>query len=284
MKKKLLFVFFMLIPIVGLAQMVNPYFDPNHNPNTCSGKVRCAACYGSGVYYGYRCLSCGGTGLVNCSMCAGYRMGKQMAEKYERQRRANPQTLWAGIIENLGKGYVWEECYEKAYADLEILTDEHDDGKGYLIMGWMNEMGIGTSQSRSYAKKCYTWGAENGNKICKKELQRINSGKYLNKTNEKNFKQYYADLVTTAYSMSQSVSWDSGSSSSSSSSSSSKRRSSSGPCHSCGGTGVNPISNTGGSRGSWVAHYNSRGNKCPYCGRYSSHYHDKCSSCNVPRY
>lgn len=57
-----------------------------------------------------------------------------------------------------------------------------------------------------------------------------------------------------------------------------------GTCRSCGGTGVNRTPNTGGSRTSWVAHYNSQGNKCPYCGNYSSHFHDRCASCNVPRY
>ena len=57
-----------------------------------------------------------------------------------------------------------------------------------------------------------------------------------------------------------------------------------GTCSSCGGTGVSKVANSGGSRSSWVAYYNSSGNKCPYCGSYTGHYHDKCSSCNVPHY
>ncbi len=55
-------------------------------------------------------------------------------------------------------------------------------------------------------------------------------------------------------------------------------------CSSCGGTGVSPTPNSGGSLSSWVAYYNTQGIKCPYCGSYSGHYHDRCSSCNVPRY
>lgn len=55
-------------------------------------------------------------------------------------------------------------------------------------------------------------------------------------------------------------------------------------CSACGGTGVSKTPNTGGSRSSWVAYYNSAGAKCPYCGRYTSHYHDKCARCNVPNY
>lgn len=55
-------------------------------------------------------------------------------------------------------------------------------------------------------------------------------------------------------------------------------------CRICGGTGVSKTPNSGGSRSSWVAYYNSAGNKCPYCGGYTSHYHDRCSHCNVPNY
>jgi hypothetical protein len=58
----------------------------------------------------------------------------------------------------------------------------------------------------------------------------------------------------------------------------------SGTCSSCKGTGVNKTPNTGGSRSNWVAYYNSQGNKCPYCGGYTRHFHDKCARCNAPRY
>lgn len=78
-----------------------------------------------------------------------------------------------------------------------------------------------------------------------------------------------------------SSSYDSGSSSRSSRS---RNNHNSGTCSSCGGTGVSPTPNSGGSRSSWVAHYNSSGEDCPYCNRYDSHFHDRCASCNVPRY
>lgn len=63
----------------------------------------------------------------------------------------------------------------------------------------------------------------------------------------------------------------------------SSRRSNDGTCRSCGGTGFSKTPNSGGSRTSWVAYYNSQGSKCPYCGGYTGHYHDRCSRCNVPR-
>lgn len=64
--------------------------------------------------------------------------------------------------------------------------------------------------------------------------------------------------------------------------SSSRSHSSNGTCTQCNGTKINPTPNTGGSRYNWVAYYNRANNKCPYCGKYSQHYHDRCYHCNVP--
>lgn len=68
----------------------------------------------------------------------------------------------------------------------------------------------------------------------------------------------------------------------SSSSSSSNSSGSSGSCFRCHGTGVDPSKSSGGNLSSWVAHYNSSGSKCPYCGAYDEHWHTKCPHCNVP--
>jgi len=73
----------------------------------------------------------------------------------------------------------------------------------------------------------------------------------------------------------------------SSSSSSSSRGSSrsSGSCSRCNGTRIDPSPNSGGSLSSFVGYYNSAGDRCPYCtNNYTSHYHDRCHSCNVPTY
>ena len=54
-------------------------------------------------------------------------------------------------------------------------------------------------------------------------------------------------------------------------------------CASCGGTGVDSTPMTSSGMSTWVAHYHSgNGTKCIYCNRLDSHYHDKCSSCNIP--
>lgn len=51
-------------------------------------------------------------------------------------------------------------------------------------------------------------------------------------------------------------------------------------CKSCGGTGVSKSPVHG--LASWAAYYNSSGTRCPHCGSYESHMHDRCASCNVP--
>lgn len=86
-------------------------------------------------------------------------------------------------------------------------------------------------------------------------------------------------ITTSADSRSSSSSSSSRSSSSGSSSSKSLK----GSCSRCHGTGVSPTPNSGGSKSSWVAYYNTEGSSCPYCNRLDSHYHDRCSSCNIPR-
>lgn len=47
-------------------------------------------------------------------------------------------------------------------------------------------------------------------------------------------------------------------------------------CPHCHGTGVDLSPSSGGGRASHLAHYNSAGQDCPYCGRKTKHYHYKC--------
>lgn len=73
----------------------------------------------------------------------------------------------------------------------------------------------------------------------------------------------------------------SGSSSRSSRGSSSSSRS---ICSTCNGTKITPQQSSGGSHYTWVAYYNKEGNRCPYCNKFNEHFHNKCPSCNVPKY
>lgn len=49
-------------------------------------------------------------------------------------------------------------------------------------------------------------------------------------------------------------------------------------CSACNGTGINPYPDTG-LGGIRIKHFNPEGTKCPICGNYYSHHHDKCASC-----
>ncbi|MDE7412494.1 MAG: hypothetical protein K2N05_01710 [Muribaculaceae bacterium] len=86
-------------------------------------------------------------------------------------------------------------------------------------------------------------------------------------------KYYQSEGITFDYS------WED--SSGDSHSSKPKRNSS---CSKCGGSGIDPSPSQIYGTASWLAEYNSKGNKCRICGKYSEHYHVRCSSCNTPRH
>lgn len=224
-----------------------------------------------------------GGGITPQRQMDAFNYGKRLAEQYmqqqEQQIRSNPSLLWSNVVDQIGTGH-----YDKAYEYLECLAERHDDGNAYLYLGYMNEWGLGTSRSYSYAESCYENGLEEGCDKCRADLRRIRSGEYLDSDSKINFISYFVNLRSMIMSSTASIGsidYDSGSSSYSGSTSSSSRNSS---CSACGGTRVNPNPNYGGSLSSFVAYYNAQGNHCPYCGKYNDHFHDRCSSCNVPRY
>lgn len=214
-----------------------------------------------------------------------YEMGRRMREdaikQHEEQLRQNPIMMRGVAVEEMATGK-----YQSAYEHYQYLASHHHHGDAWRMLGFMNELGMGTSRDYSYAKTCYSNGIKYGDAHCKKELQRINQGKYLGKEHQENIVRYFEGIYTSGISMTNMMMGNDAYSASQRGNSSSERSNqhSNITCSSCGGTGVSPIPNSGGSLSTWVAHYNSRGNKCPYCGSYTSHFHDKCSSCNVPRY
>ncbi len=264
----------MLTPCTSFAQY-------GHDVNTCPGVMRCGACYGTGISYGYQCMACGGSGVVPCAACSGYRMGQQMAEQQKRQRWNNANAcLQDGIEELRVKSYSEAKRYFKRAAKLGCA-------RAYMYLGEMYELGMGVDASKSNAKAYFEAGYEEGDVGCANRLKRIRNYGYFDAT-AKNRRIYIENLNETlnwasvsAKSMVDQMDWSSSSSSSrsSSSSSSNKRKN----CTNCGGTGVEPTPSDG-DLSSWVAHFNPRGTKCKFCGRHNSHKHRKCASCNVPKY
>lgn len=279
MKKIKVLLVFMLLPLFSVAQYYNPY--TGHDFENCPGIVTCSLCYGMGNCYGYVCMLCGGTGRMNCAACAGYRHGKQMAEQMKQQRWNNAHnTFEDGLSALCNKSYSSALKYLERSANLGYA-------QAMSYVGNMYELGIGVEANTQTAKTWYNKGKDNNDNLSQANLNRIKQYGFWEATasNRRIYVQNLNDMWNLAGAMSAQIvnGMDWGTSSSSGSSSSS-RRSNSGVCSNCGGTGVSPTPNSGGSLSSWVAHYNSQGNKCPYCGSYTKHFHDKCSSCNVPRH
>ena len=65
---------------------------------------------------------------------------------------------------------------------------------------------------------------------------------------------------------------------------SSQSTSSNSSCSLCNGTKVDPTPHTGDSMQKWIIYYNHEDTKCPYCGKYTAHFHNRCKRCNVPTY
>lgn len=55
-------------------------------------------------------------------------------------------------------------------------------------------------------------------------------------------------------------------------------------CSKCGGTGYDPFPSSTSGVGGWIGVFHDGKSKCPYCGRWESHWHDKCPSCSAPQY
>ena len=278
MKKRLVTLLFSTI--IGVTSYAQYYGQ--HDVNTCPGKVKCGACYGTGVSYGYQCMSCGGTGVIQCPMCAGYRAGQQLAEREKVARWNNSSNCLKD-----GLSYFMEGEYGTALKYFK-RSSSLGNARANMYIGEMYEFGFGVEGSKATAKKYYDKGAALGDVGCQNRVQRIRQYGYFEAT-AKNRRAYLESMqnasswaYVTAKRMTDEIWGSSSSSSSSSSRNSSSRKKQS--CSSCGGTGVDSNPNSGGSHFTWVAHYNSRGTQCRYCGKYTEHFHNKCASCNVPKY
>ena len=151
----------------------------------------------------------------------GKKMYEQAKKETEMQMRNNPLMMKGVAVEEMATGH-----YEEAYEHFEYLAENYDDSSSWLYMGYMNELGMGTSKSYNYAKVCYANGAELGNQNCKAELSRIKQGKYLGSECKTRLRVYFQDIVAMTRQSAGSIDFGTTSSSSnrrSSSSSSSSR-------------------------------------------------------------
>lgn len=135
-----------------------------------------------------------------------YEMGRRMMEQqmaqYEKQLKQNPMMMMGVATEDMAYGR-----YEKAYERFEYLAENYNNGSAWLYIGYMNELGMGTSQSYNYAKMCYTQGAELGEPNCKAELQRIKKGKYLGSEYKTKLRNHFQSIVAMGMQSANSMNW-----------------------------------------------------------------------------
>lgn len=193
----------------------------------------------------------------------GKKIAEQAMKQQEEQMKQNPFMMWGVATEEMAYGK-----YEKAYEHFKYLAENYNAVNAWLYLGYMNELGMGTSQSYRYAETCYANGAELGEQNCKIELQRLKMGNYLGNECKARLRAHFQNIVTMGMQSASSMDWGL-SSGSSSSSSSSQKQSDYGyvNCPHCHGTGVCSVCNNKG----WQ--------KSPYTGDVM-----RCSSCQGSKY
>lgn len=121
----------------------------------------------------------------------GKKMMEQAQRNQEQQLKQNPLLLGGTAVSEMAAGQ-----YSKAYEHFEYLAEEYNDKNSWLYLGYMNELGMGTTKSYSYAETCYENGAELGEPNCKKELLRIQRGEYLGNEFKKTLRSYFQNIVS----------------------------------------------------------------------------------------
>lgn len=127
----------------------------------------------------------------------GKKMMEETLENHEQQLKQNPLMLGGVAVEDMAYGR-----YSNAYERFEYLANNYNDARAWLYLGYMNELGMGTSKSYEHAKTCYAKGANLGLQECTVELQRIKQGNYLGSEYKQIFRGYFQNIVAmqSAYS------------------------------------------------------------------------------------
>lgn len=275
MKHVLIFsLLFCMLPYAAKAQWGN-----THDYNSCPKIVTCFMCSGCG-YNGSRvCYVCKGQGRTQCQICSAADAGRNAFDKAWAEHETR---VWNSPLECLSEGLdaLVTGHLSKAFKYVSRSRDIGELVANYYL-GQFYELGIGVTANQEMAKTYYTYGANRGNQPCARELERVRKKGFLaaTETNRANYvlmHQQYWIMVHQGTSNSYS---------SSSSSSSNRNYSSSSVCYNCGGTGIDPLAQSGSWSGAynWCGYSNGSGQQCAICGSYSQHCHSRCSHCNVPR-
>lgn len=207
-----------------------------------------------------------------------YEYGQQVARQLQQQQDEQDSRTEYGCINRIGRAIAGEDFAEAEEWAIQLRS--LNEGYGYYYEGLANEL----QGYDSYAKSCYSEGADLGNKACQTELERIAEYGYATEEQIENIVAYFQQLQTMSNYMAMQITndvWgnDSGNSTYKSNSSSSS-------CPKCHGSGIDPFPAalddpyTGANIAAQglVGYTHSSGNRCNYCGKYEYHIHYKCQS------
>jgi len=226
----------------------NPYYTPYNNPYLTQQRMQAAEEWGRNLY-------------------------QKTLEELQRQEKADPTSCIARIC-----GYIADNNLEEAEEWCGYLK-KVDKSSGYHYFGIVYEL-----QGYPYlAKEQYRNGMKLGNQFSKQYLNRLNSEGEMNEEQKMQVRKYYRDLIAMSYNMTNQIinSTQNSSHQHSHSYATDSQKTKQASCTSCGGTGIDSRYHYDGYTPSvsMMGYYNNSGNKCPYCGYYTAHGHDKCIDC-----
>lgn len=207
-------------------------------------------------------------------------LGKQMFQKnleeIQRREKADPTSCIARIGQYIAEKKL-SEAKEWCYNLKKV-----DKKSGYYYLGLVYEL----QGYPNLAKEQYVNGTNIGDKNCRENLDRLYLEGKMTERQKKNVYAYFNQLKTMYMSNMANQLMDNIQTSSHDHSHSDsyeidrwkKKRAN---CTSCGGTGIDRRYSYEGYTPSlrMMGYYNNSGNKCPYCGYYTAHGHDKCVDC-----
>lgn len=205
----------------------------------------------------------------------GANLFQQKLKEIEQREKADPTSCQYRI-----SSYIASNDLEKAEEWCGYLK-KVNKSEGYQFLGIVYEL----QGYPNLAKEQYLYGTIFGSRLSEKYLERLNTEGEMTEEQKKQVRNFYRDLIAMSYNMTNQIINDTQISSHQHFNSNSydveRRKTKRTNCTSCGGTGIDHSYHYDGYTPSiqMMGYYNRSGDKCPYCGRYTAHGHDKCIDC-----
>lgn len=203
------------------------------------------------------------------SNAAAYEWGRNLAAQQQEMQRQRDMDSKTGCLSRIVEAITMQD-YDTAGEWADYLR-EHDEGLGRFYLGLIYELS-GYSKS---AREEYAEGVRRKSSLCKAWLNRLNNEGPMTKAQKRNVVNYFINMRYQATSIAQSMTNSILDDNSYYESSPNRSRSSQkANCSVCHGTGYDPTPYSHSA--SADSYLNHSGNRCPYCGKTTKHYHYRC--------